>query len=403
MPSITIRQVEGQEMLDILYVLDNYAFRPTPPFPNREEWEQRLKTRKGPIYYALFEEDDPVAITACPTLIQNVRGKIFKMGGFADVSTHPRARRKGYSRQLIRYAYEQLKNDGRVVSSLYPFRESFYERLGYVTFPQSRLAIFNTADVVPLLKNDLGGEVELMLIGEGYDDYAAYVQEMLPGVHGMAMFEDPQKESALQNRSWLAQAKVAGELVGLMVYITKGEEMMNYTFHALRFYYKTSQGKYLLLAWLGQHIDQTTKAELRLPAYEQPNTWLADLRPKLEPVFVAPMGRVLDVAGLSGLKTFQVFENLEGLPRSFSAKISDPDCPWNNGSWKFVGDQGTLEVSPAQNADCNLTIQGLSALVYGVNDPADFAIRGWGDPSPEVAAVMRAMFPPQLPYLHEYY
>ena len=39
MPNITIRPVEGQEMLDILFRLDNYAFRPTPPFPNREEWE----------------------------------------------------------------------------------------------------------------------------------------------------------------------------------------------------------------------------------------------------------------------------------------------------------------------------------------------------------------------------
>ena len=62
--NIAIRQVEGQEMLDIMYVLDNYAFRPTPPFPNREEWEERMQTRKGPVYYALFEGQDAVAIAA---------------------------------------------------------------------------------------------------------------------------------------------------------------------------------------------------------------------------------------------------------------------------------------------------------------------------------------------------
>ena len=83
-----------------------------------------------------------------------------------------------------------LRNDGDVLSSLYPFRESFYERLGYVTFPQSRQAIFKPAAMAPLLQDDLGGEVELCLMGEGYDAYNAYVTEMQPGVHGMAMFVD---------------------------------------------------------------------------------------------------------------------------------------------------------------------------------------------------------------------
>ena len=69
------------------------------------------------------------------------------MGGVADVSTHPKARRKGYIRQLMRFIYEQLKNQGYVLSCLYPFRESFYERLGYVTFPQTRQAIIKTTDL----------------------------------------------------------------------------------------------------------------------------------------------------------------------------------------------------------------------------------------------------------------
>jgi hypothetical protein len=162
----------------------------------------------------------------------------------------------------------------------------------------------------------------------------------------------------------------------------------------MRFYYRSSQGKYLLLAWLARHIDQAGKVEMWLPSYEQPNTWLPDMRPKLEPVFVAPMGRVLEVTGIGGMETG---------PGSFTAQITDPLCPWNNGIWKFKGDSGALEVAPSQEADCTLTIQGLSALVYGVNDPADFAIRGWGDPSPELQNTMREMFPPKLPYLHEYY
>jgi predicted acetyltransferase len=394
--NITVRQVDGDEMLDILYWLDNYAFRPTPPFPNREEWEERIKTRKTTAYYALFEGRKGVAITACPKFTQNLRGKIFTMGGFADVSTHPEARRKGYSRQVIRYAFKALVDQGDVFSSLYPFRESFYERLGYVTFPQTRQAIFKTAALEPVLKADLGGVVEVSLMGDGFDPYQSYVQQMQPQVHGMAVFTDleGQREAAQANRSWLAQAKVGNELVGLMVYNLKGDEMMNYDLRAVRFYYRTSQAKYLLLAWLARHIDQAGKVELWLPSYEQPNTWLPDIRPKLEPVFVAPMGRVLDVAGIWGMWTGT---------GSFTARISDLDCPWNNGTWKFEDNSGVLEVTRAEQADFTLTIQGLSALVYGVTDPADFAIRGWGDPPPEILTTLRVMFPLKLPYLHEYY
>ena len=125
---------------------------------------------------------------------------------------------------------------------------------------------------------------------------------MQPNVHGMAVFTDSQKESAAQsNRTWLLQARVDGEVVGMLGYSLKGDEMMNYTLRAPRFYYITSQGKYLLLEWIARHIDQAGKAEIWLPAYEQPNTWLADINPKLEPVFVAPMGRVLDIPKIEGM------------------------------------------------------------------------------------------------------
>ncbi len=392
--STTIRQIQDQELLDITYWLDNYAYTANPPFSDKAEWETRLKTRKGPTYYALFEGVEAVAVVGCPTLTQNVRGVILRMGGFASIATHPKARRKGYVRQLMRHAYEQQVNEGRVVSSLYPFRGSFYERLGYVTFPQTRQAIFDPQDLQPIFKMDLPGECELALVGDVYDEYRDYVLAMQPGIHGMANFEESQKEGAQSNRSWVLKAIVDGELVGLMVYSLTGGEIMRFTLRAPRFYYRTSAAKYLMLDWIARHVDQANRVEMWLPAYERPGTWLADLRPELEPVFVAPMGRVLDVKGLNGMPCE---------PGTFSAQIVDSDCPWNNCIWKFRGDSGTLEVSPAPSADCTLTIQGLSALIYGTNDPGDFCFLGWGDPSLEIQAVLRTMFPQKLPYLHEYY
>jgi hypothetical protein len=274
--------------------------------------------------------------------------------------------------------------------------ESFYERLGYVTFPQSRQAIFNPSTMLPLLDQDLNGKVELKLIGDGYDDYHTYTREMQAIIHGMAMFTDyeGQKDAAQYNRSWLALAKVEEDVVGLMYYGLKGDEMMNYDLRAQRFYYRTSQGKYLLLSWLARHVGQAGKVEIWLPSYEQPNTWFSDIRSKLAPVFVAPMARILNVKAIEGMETNQ---------GKFKAKIIDPQCPWNNGSWCFDGNSGFLKVTPSTEEDLILTIQGLSALVYGINDPADFTFRNWGNPSEKVQETLREMFPRRIPYLHEYY
>ena len=106
------------------------------------------------------------------------------------------------------------------------------------------------------------------------------------------------------------------------------------------------------------------------------------------------MGRVLNLPEISGM---QVGDG------NFSAKITDPMCPWNEGVWTFESVDGKLEVTEGKNADCELNIQGLSALVYGTIDPTSFSIRGWGDPSLKAQAVMREMFRLETPYLLQYF
>ncbi len=163
----------------------------------------------------------------------------------------------------------------------------------------------------------------------------------------------------------------------------------------MRFYYETSQARYLLLQWIARHVDQADHVELWLAPTEQPETWLADLGVKVETDIRVPMGRVLNVANIGGMRVG---------PGGFTACISDPLCPWNEGGWRFEAANGALRVErmdAGARPDCDLTIQGVTALVYGAHDPDDLAIRGWGDPSLETQATMRAMFPPRTPHLHE--
>ena len=384
-----------EEILEAMFPLTSYAFRSSPPFLDKEEWQETIRQRKGGTYLALFEDDAAVATVASTAMTQQVRATLYDAGGIWGVATHPAARRKGYSRRLMAELLAVDREDGRSLSCLYPFRESFYEQLGYVTFPLPRTAKLVPSALSPLLRRDLDGQVELVLIGDGYDTYRDYLYKLQQRVHGMGIFVHGQRAQAQKhNRSWLALAKVGGELVGLMLYDLKGERVTEFNLRAFRFYYDTSQAKYLLLQWIARHVDQASEIEIWLPPFERPETWLADIRVTTESQVRAPMGRVVDVAGLGGMHTG---------PGSFSARISDPICPWNEGVWGFETVDRRLQVSPAEQADCDLTIQALAALIYGTHDPDDFSIRGWGNPSPDSLATMRSMFSPQVPFLHEYF
>lgn len=394
MTNTTIREIRGDEMLEVMYALTSYALNPSPPLPDKAERQEMLKGREGVTYFALHDEGAPVACAASAPMTQHVRGALFGMGGIWGVATHPAARRKGYCRSVLARLWAAVCERGQGLSCLYPFRESFYERLGCVTFPQPRMVRFAPTALAPLSKRELGGGVRQVLIGDGFDAYRDYVRGMRQRVHGMALFDHPDKARVQRDSVWVALAEVDGEPVGVMLYDLKGDRPTEYNMRVSRFYYHTSQGKYLLLQWIARHIDQANRVEMTVPPFELPETWLADMAVTPEPVFRAPMGRVLDVGKIGGM---------ESGPGRFAARVSDPLCPWNEGVWAFETVDGRLEVSAGKEPECELSIQALAALIYGTHDPADFYYRGWGNAAPGVQESIRRMFPPRLPYLHEYF
>jgi predicted acetyltransferase len=390
--NITIRHLQGEEMLDALYTLNSYSLHPSPPFPNKEEWEAIVRGRQGITCHAVFEQEALVSIAVSTPMTQNMRGILFPACGIWGVSTLPSARRKGYCRQAMASLLSAERESGKAFSNLYPFRESFYERLGYVSFPLTKIARLTPLSLSPLLKMDLDGEVRLQLISEAYDTYREYLAEMRQHRHGMAFFDFGDRTAANRNMLWAAIAEFGGKIEGIMLYRILGEEVAKFNFTAFRFYYQTSRARYLMLGWIARHVDQADRVELWLPEDEYPETWLADIQVKVESAIRPAMSRVLDVEKIGGMSVG------EG---SFSARIIDPLCPWNEGLWHFESVDGKLLVSKASKADCELTIQGLTALITGMHDPQDFPLRGWGNPDPALQSIQREMFPKMNPFMHE--
>jgi predicted acetyltransferase len=389
---ITTRQLEGDKLLETLYALNSYSLHPSPPFQNKEEWTEIVQARQGKTCFAVFEGEVPVSVVVSTPQTQNMRGKLFPASGVWGVSTAPSARRKGYCRQAMARLFSADRESGKAFSNLYPFRESFYERMGYIPFPLTKIARMTTQSLAPLLKMDLDGELKLQYIGEAYDTYREYLAEMRQHRHGMAFFDDGDRGRANQNKLWTIMAKFDGKIEGIMLYCILGEEVTKYNFAAYRFYYQTSQARYLMLSWIARHIDQADRAEIWLSDDEYPETWLADLQVKVESAIRPAMSRVLDVERIDGMSVGD---------GSFSAKMIDPLCPWNEGGWRFESRDGKLKVSETAKTDCELTIQGLTALISGTHDPQDIPLRQWGNPDNALQATLRKMFPKMSPFMHE--
>lgn len=390
--NITIRQLQGQEMFDAFYTLGQYCFHSSPPFENREEWMERVSTRGHATCFAACEGEKPVTIVSSSAMTQNMRGALYPASGVWGVSSLPAARRKGYVRQAMASLLAAERETGKVFTNLYPFRESFYERLGYVTFPLLKIARFSPQNLAPLLKRDLEGEIELKTLVDTYETYRQYLMELRQEHHGMAVFDAGDLARAKRNNVWVAAARFDGKIEGMMLYALQGEHATSFNFIASRFYYQTSRARYLLLDWIARHIDQADRVEIWLAADETPETWLADMQLRIESPNRAAMSRVLDVARIGGMNVGN---------GSFTAQVIDSLCPWNEGAWRFEASDGKLLVTKATGADCELTIQGLSALVAGTHDPEDFPLRGWGSPSSMVQDVQRKMFIKLSPHLHE--
>jgi predicted acetyltransferase len=387
MPDVEIRQISPEESEPIRNLIPAYAFGETHP-PLSDFAVSMTDYIKNDQYFVLYEDGDPVATTANSPMSQNIRGQVLPMWGVWNVAVMPQARRKGYARQLIQAMLTATNDIGVAYSTLYPFRESFYQRMGYALFPQARFATIKTSGFLPVFKMNLPGTVRMGPYPELMQPYHAFLRDIQGSLHGMAIFgEEKQNWYSMLDRFWIALAEVDGEAVGGMLYRVEDSQKMN----VQRFFYKNNTGKYLLLDWFARHVDQIEKVKIKLPPADHPELWLEDLEIELEGAFT-PMGRVVNVLGMAGLPVED---------GRFTVKVHDPLCEWNNGIFTFQGMNGKLTVTRAASADFELTIQGVSALVYGSHDPFDFAFKGWSDADAETLTQMSSVFPRMMAYLHE--
>lgn len=390
-----IRQIGADERPLISVPIQAYGFGPSPS-PESSLGRLRDNQRYYKEHVTLVAELDGVAVadaSAVP-MRQNVRGAVYQMAGVAGVATLPQARRRGYACALVTEILGMMRDCGHVVSALYPFRPSFYGRLGYVGLPKTRTVTFAPSSVAGLLRADLAGTVLWGPVPDHYDAYRAFTGRLLTGRHGFALLPESRMAQLREaGDRWLATAWVNDAVVGAVTYRIAG---FGGALIADDLLAASPLGRALLLQFFAAHAGQVVKVTATIPAGEMPELWATDFAAVTQattsfPDSPAPMARVMSVEGLAGMPV-----------GSGQVTVDVVHDPFIAGRYTLAGTAGALDVQREATAaaEATLTAAGLSGLIYGVLDPDDVSIRGFGEVPGDAAARLRILLPRRIPYLY---
>ncbi|HZN76288.1 MAG TPA: GNAT family N-acetyltransferase [Micromonosporaceae bacterium] len=385
-----LRRVTGDERSTTSFPLQGYAFRPSP---SEEAIANFLPYVTGETTYVIEEGGAAVAAASAIPMRQHVRGVVLPMAGIAGVASDPMARRRGHVRTLMDQLLGEMRDTGHVVSALYPFRTSFYERFGYAGLVKPRTVSFSPADLGAFVRRELPGEVRFEKIKQGYEDYRSLTLDLLARRHGFSVFPDFRAVRLRDlDERWLATAWVDGRVVGAVTY-----RITDYAGELAADDLLTTSplSRALLLQFFAKHVDQVSRVVATVAADETPELWATDLNVVLEgrvrlPAMNPPMARVLSIEALAGIAVG---------PGRVSVRIVGD--PYVNGEYTLDGASGSLDVARGSSSGpaATVTAAGLSALVYGVRDPDEFGLYGLGDVPPDACRELRSLFPRLLPYV----
>ncbi|MFF0149797.1 enhanced intracellular survival protein Eis [Micromonospora sp. NPDC005203] len=392
---MTIRRVAADERLTTSFPLAAYAFESSPLSASRtEEFRDYLPYNQGNRTLVAEEGGITLAAVSSIPMRQNLRGAVLPMAGVAGVATHPLARRQGHVRVLLHQLLDEVRDEGHSLSALYPFRPSFYARFGYVGLPKARRATFAPAHLGSLLRVDLPGEVGWERVAAGYPAWRAFTERCLRERHGFALFPD-YRADGMRDRDeyWLLTARVDGEVTGAVTYRI---DEHGGTLHGNELLVSDPLARVLLLQFFARHVDQVERVTVQVPPDELPELWLTDLDMHVEariavPGSSAPMARLLSLDALSGLPA--------GPGR---VRVELTGDRWLAGTHLLDGTSGALELTAdtaGRAPAATLTAAGLSALAYGVLDPAELPLRDLGVVPVDAAAELRSIFPRRVPYV----
>jgi predicted acetyltransferase len=330
-------------------------------------------------YYCYEVDNSIVANIRFISFDQNVRGKLMKMGGIAMVVSDPLYRRKGFVRELMNHLIIKMAKEKYAVSCLYPFKDTFYSAFNYVNAnPFVRMKF--KPELFSRWKN-LPDDYSIKRLNhsEGFKYYKEIHNKKIPQIHGGVKRSDKRwREFEEGQGNFVVAFNSKGKAEGIMKFFSKGfsagfDWSEEGKLSVSGILYLTPKARHALYNYLYMYSDQVV--EITLPIYTNESemySWFQGYyMVKLDPVNIW-QARIINVK-----------ETLEGMEvpvdGQVSFNVSDRFCSNNNQTYQITAKNGKLTVKELgkQDADLEFTIEGITALVYGLLPTEEIEVFNW--------------------------
>ena len=336
---------------------------------------------------------------------QNIRGKFVKMGGIGMVASDPQYRRQGYVRELMKFLLEKMREDKCAVSTLYPFKDSFYAKFGYVNGASDLFLKINPNFFNRWKKLPKGYRVERLSHEEGFKYYKEIHEKVMEKIHGgVKRGENRWKEYDNPGPGFYAVVfNEENEPEGVMKYFSKGfgtgfSWSEDGKMDLQDILYLNSNARISLYNFIFLYADQVQIIKYPItPSQSELYPWLQDYCMIDVEKSNIWMSRIIDIPStLNNLPTKQNGE--------LKIKITDIDYLENNKIFDFTSRNNLLkiEASDSTKADFELSIQGLTSIVYGFLTSFELEAFDWIKKAKEEHLnLLNDWFPLNIPKLTE--
>lgn len=400
MPKLEARKIKADEV-EASRRIGGYAYANWSD--ELDEWTPEEDQLNGML--ATFADEIMSARLTNHSFEQVVRGQWQPASGIAGVATLPEFRRQGHVRKLFEATFAHMRENGQTVSALYPFNQSFYAKFGYVrTNPFPRVKLECAA-----LNHLLG------LVNQAGDDWR---YERMPAVQSGSLLQDfsyqiAQTAGRVDYNGWMRDpTRTADDWANEQIVFVKErrdsqqEEVVAAARYVLKGYgdgmiqirechWTDAHARDRLFAFLALHSAGLPTLELSISPAVNFHSWLSDSSKSYEVKMshIPLMVRVMDVAKvLSGIRvsSSQADERLV-------VEVKDEFCPWVGGTFALTEAKGLLVAERVQeSAELAMTVEGITALVYGTLPIREIAYReGMIGASERSMALLEHWFPEQ--------
>ena len=354
------------------------------------EWENLLAdSPHGGTETVWVGEEQRRVVAGCRLLSfrQWIGGRAIPIMGLSTVAISATDRRRGLAAQLTVSALQESRRRGELATALYPFRDSFYRKLGYGLAGEVQQYLVEPA---MLPDHPARSRVRMVVL---MDERAA-----LASIYGAWA---PLQTGQLQRteRAW-ERIWEGGSRHGVIAYDhtdkPRGYLVFRYLTEAVggkrtldieEIVWLDREARLALYGWMSSLSDQWGHLLYRAHPQEGFPEFLVDHRMPLDdlprwhhwfPSFVAlngPMFRLLDVERALAERSVHVRQ-----PMVVALEVQDPQIPENAGRWLLELDEGRVEITrgTANRVDLELRmgIEALSRLYVGALAPSTALVAG---------------------------